>query len=130
LTRLRHFMSWFSNYFWREKNLGCSYGIWGGLGDCFVSHTQTLKVVGEYNRNKICSLEFCWVVNHRFSCFSFWISTLYITNVWYVQFWVKKIVKYWWRNNEYNLKLLCFLNETWILITIFIIIKDNTNFGK
>jgi hypothetical protein len=23
-----------------KKNLGCSFRIWGGLGDCFVLHTQ------------------------------------------------------------------------------------------
>jgi hypothetical protein len=33
------------------------------------------------HRDTICSLKLYWVVNHRFSCFSFWISTLYIINV-------------------------------------------------
>jgi hypothetical protein len=33
-------------------------------------------------------------VNHRFSCFSFWIFTLYITDVWYVKLWIKKVVEY------------------------------------
>jgi hypothetical protein len=46
------------------------------------------------HRDTICNLEFYWVVNHRFSCFSFWIFTLYITNVWYVQLWVKIVVEY------------------------------------
>jgi hypothetical protein len=38
----------------------------------------------------------------------FLISTLYITNVWYVQFWVKIAIEYWWGNSECTLKLLCF----------------------
>jgi len=33
------------------------------------------------HKDTICSLELYWVVNHRFSCFSFWIFTLYITDV-------------------------------------------------
>ncbi len=45
------------------------------------------------------------------------ITTLYATNVWYVQFWIKKVVENWWGNNEiltikkseYNLKII--LNE-------------------
>ncbi len=46
------------------------------------------------HKDTICSLELYWVVNHRFSCFSFWIFTLYITDVWYVKLWIKKVVEY------------------------------------
>jgi hypothetical protein len=40
--------------------------------------------------------------------FLFFISTLYTTDVWYAQFWVKIAVEYWWGNNECTLKVLCF----------------------
>ncbi len=59
------------------------------------------------------SLDFCWVSNHIFSYFPFWTSTLNIANIWHIQFWVKKVVEYWWGNNMTTLNYCVFSN--WIM---------------
>jgi hypothetical protein len=116
---LRHFISLIFKLLLEGKDLGCSSKIWRGFGDYCFTHTSTLKVVGKYNKNIICSLKLCWIVNHRFFYFSIWISTCYITNVWYVEFWVKRAVEYWWENIKYSKIGVCFKMNYETLITIF-----------
>ncbi len=67
------------NYFWKEKTLDVVLNFikdW----DFFLTHTNFFFKFGEYNRVIVCSLEFCWVVNHRFFLFSFGFL-FYTTNV-------------------------------------------------
>jgi len=62
--------------------------------------------------------------------FSFMISTLYIIDVRYVQFWLKRIVEYQWKNSEHILKLLCSLKESWNVDHIFCLFRIIQNLGN
>jgi hypothetical protein len=73
----------------------------------------------------VSSLEFYWVLNHKLSYFSFWISRLNITDVWYIQFRIKKTIKYWWENSETILNYCVFLIELWSIFLIIIRITEN-----
>jgi len=65
-----------------------------------------------------------------FSCFSFLICTLYTTNVWFVQFQIKRIIKYWWENRDHIFKLLCSLKESWNFDHIFCLFRIIQNLGN
>jgi hypothetical protein len=94
-TRLIHFISLiFKLLLEGNLDLGCSSELWWRLGDCFVLiHRNGLKdqlLEREQKYVQIFGLQFYWAMNHKFSCFSFFISSFYTTNVWYVQFQIKK----------------------------------------